>query len=285
MGPPSRPLRVYPTGYPKGMRLSHRRGLEVELGVARNDLAHLILALLHLLLEVEEEAVDVLLRPLRAVDPREHAPRRVLLRPVLEICDLAVFDFLEAARVCLGLRSLHKIEVLIEVVLERIKHVRFDLLIVLRARPQEGGRKVLLRLLGEVSPPRQVLSMLGVHVEHLLPRVLCLVLLGLEQRLHVDRDEVTPRESHEVQAQEGQVVVHVREDDEVEHLKVRATIHMRRTDLAKLRGLERIALSIAVALPLALAHHCLLPHITSRDRVRRQVQPLLQDFCCSLPER
>mmetsp|Transcript_60667 Transcript_60667/g.142866 ORF Transcript_60667/g.142866 Transcript_60667/m.142866 type:complete len:324 (-) Transcript_60667:45-1016(-) len=266
-------------------RSTHRRRLEVELRVARQHLPHLVLALLHLLLQVEEEAVDVLLGPLRAIDAREHAPRRILLRAVLEVCDLPVFDLLEALGVGCGLGGLHHVQVLVQVVLERIEHMRLDLLVLLRASPEERRRKVLLRLLREVTTPRQVLSVLRVHVQHVLARILGLVLVALEQRLHVDRDEVASRERHEIQTEEGKIVVHVREDDKVQHLQCSSAVHMSSADLAELRRLECIALREDLTLALALPHHSLLTNIPRRNGIRGKIQSLLQNLRGRLPER
>eukprot|EP00961_Rhodomonas_salina_P192050 2591481-Rhodomonas_salina.1 len=62
--------------------------------------------------------------PSRSCDRRRE---REELRGVLEVCDLPVFDLLEALGVGCGLGGLHHVQVLVQVVLERIEHMRLDL--------------------------------------------------------------------------------------------------------------------------------------------------------------
>mmetsp|Transcript_44455 Transcript_44455/g.90723 ORF Transcript_44455/g.90723 Transcript_44455/m.90723 type:complete len:319 (+) Transcript_44455:178-1134(+) len=268
-------------------RSPDRGWLEVELASCRECLAHFVLPSLDLLLEVEEEAMDVLFGPLRAVDARKHASRGVLLSAVLEVCDLAFLDGFQALSVSLRLCCFDKVEVAVEVILKRIENVRFDLLVFLRACPQKRRREVLLRLLWEVPSPGEVFSMLRMHVKDLLARILCLVLVALEKRLHINRDEMASRKCHEIQAQERKIVIHVGKDHKVQNLQGCPAIHVGGADLSELFCLKRVALCINMALPLSLSHGCLLSHIAVGNGIRLKfnTKPFLQDFSSSLPKR
>ena len=70
-----------------------------------------------------ELTVDILFSPFLTIHPGEHAPGWIFLGAVLEVSLLPVGDLLEFASIRLSLGRLHKVQVAIEVVLERFENM------------------------------------------------------------------------------------------------------------------------------------------------------------------
>mmetsp|Transcript_43 Transcript_43/g.74 ORF Transcript_43/g.74 Transcript_43/m.74 type:complete len:208 (-) Transcript_43:189-812(-) len=168
------------------------------------------------------------------------------------------------------LRLVHNIQIYIEVILECVKNDCINRLRLAWSCPQEAWAKILRSLFREIATPFELALILfkGLH-ERL--GVFLPVCVGMEQWLHVQCDQMTTGQCDKICAKEWQVVVEMREDDIIQHLKRLATLHMCGADLSQFGGAVGIRLGRDPLCTCAFTGNLFLAQESFRDRVWRQI--------------
>lgn len=215
--------------------------------------------------------MDVFLRPFGTVEAVEHATGGVFFGPITQIFDLGVVDGGEPIGVGDWFCLLNKTQVMVKVSVEGVENVGFDIIGCAGSCPEENRGEEGLRFIREVATPGQMLLVL-LESGHDGVGVLGFVGVVMEEGLHVDRDQMPPRQCDQISTKKRQVIVEPGKNHKVQYLERRSTLDVGRADLPQFVCLESVAGGGDGGFVFALARHGFLEFKASGDGIRIEVE-------------